>query len=71
VGSSGWHPVVVPLHALQTDTPYLHFCSSLIAVKCLFEAIDKLRTHEEIVAEPGKFIVAAPPGRLVRAPRGA
>lgn len=38
------------------------------AVKCLFEAFDKMRTHEEILSQPDKIVLARPPGRFA-APR--
>ena len=33
------------------------------AVKCLFEAFDKMRTHEEVVDQQDKVVLAMPPGR--------
>ena len=40
------------------------------AVKAVFEAFDKLRTHDEVLEEQtdGKLVIAAPPGRYA-APR--
>jgi hypothetical protein len=45
----------------------------LHAVKCLFEAIDKLRTHEEILEGSGsgdRLVLAVPPGRYGRLAQG-
>ncbi len=36
------------------------------AVKCLFEAFDKLRTHEEMLARTDKVVLSMPPGRYGR-----
>lgn len=33
------------------------------AVKCLFDAFDRMRTTEELVQQPGKVIMTVPPGR--------
>ena len=37
--------------------------SSPGAVKCLFEAFDKMRTHEEVLEQQDKVVLAMPPGR--------
>ncbi|KAL6781316.1 MRPS5 [Auxenochlorella protothecoides x Auxenochlorella symbiontica] len=39
------------------------------AVKCLFEAFDKIRSHDEITGQAGKVVVARPPGRFAHARR--
>ena len=38
------------------------------AVKCLFDAFAKLRTPEEMLAQPGKLVAQVPVGRFGRSP---
>ena len=41
------------------------FCSPP-PVKAVFEGFDKLRTHEEILEQPGKVVLSQPPGRYAQ-----
>lgn len=57
---AGLHDVGVKVHGSRNPRN---------TVKCLFEAIDKLRTHEEILEGPGsdgRLVLAVPPGRYGR-----
>lgn len=55
-----------PLSAAAECVPSLP-CT--FTVKCLFEAFDKIRSHDEITGQAGKVVVARPPGRFAHARR--